>query len=107
MKAIISALQFTIIAATKITAGQLVSPLNKPATSTDPVLGIAVSNAEEGESVTILACGLADIEAGGSIRAGAKLAADDNGKPIVTTNESFGLALTDASVGQTVTVIIR
>ncbi len=108
MKATISALQFTILAAAKIVAGQLVSATNKPATPGDTVLGLAISDAEEGDSVTVLACGLADIIAGGAIQAGDRLTTDSAGKPIVTTtNDSFGLALTSASVGQTVTVLIR
>lgn len=107
METTIAALQFTVVASAKITAGKLVGSSNKPATAADTVIGLALSNADEGEAVTVLAVGLADVEAGGSIKAGDKLAADDNGRPIVATKDSFGLALNAATAGQTVTVLIR
>lgn len=103
----IAALQFTFVAGAKMNAGQLVSTSGKPATAADTVVGLALSDADEGEAVTVLAVGLADVEAGGTIKAGDKLAADDNGRPIVATGESFGVALNPAAAGQTVTVLIR
>lgn len=107
MKTTIAALQFTVIASAKITAGQLVSPSGKPASKADSVLGVAISDAEEGSAFPLLAVGIAELVAGATVNVGDKLSADDNGRPIVATADSFGIALSNGGVGSTVTVLIR
>lgn len=76
--------------------------------ATDSLIGIALQDASEGANADVALAGLAEVEAGGSITAGAFITSDSDGKAVaaVAGNSYIGIACNSASAGERVTVSI-
>lgn len=122
LRASIPVLTYTVIAAAAIAADQLIGWDNKPATADAPVQGVALTDAAEGEAVTLTVIGLVDLTAGDAIDAGDQLISGTDGLPTPAlaavppaggdpgspaSANPFGRALNDAAIGGRVTVLIR
>ncbi|MEM0095908.1 MAG: DUF2190 family protein [Candidatus Bathyarchaeia archaeon] len=102
-------------AGANITKGQIVKVTGnmtvQPATAaTDAVIGVAVSNANSGGSVSVLmGCPVVWVTAGGTISAGAAVGATTNGAAAAVStagNRAVGFALEGGSSGNVIRVAL-
>lgn len=109
-------LRFSIPAGAAIVQHRFVSVnasgLAVPATASTPVIGASMNEVTDGEKlpatkqIAEIADGIVMVEAGGTVEAGAAVAADAAGKAVTATDKSVGVALTAGTAGGLMTVKI-
>ncbi|MEM3387778.1 MAG: DUF2190 family protein [Nitrososphaerales archaeon] len=99
-------------------------PLVRQATAVDyGVIGVALSDAEEGSMVPVAIAGIVKVEAGGTIVAGQAVCSDNNGKAVALGDQAVneggtatytiyyakraGIALQSAEEGDKILILLR
>ena len=95
----ISLLTLSIAASGAIVANRFVTPARDQAVADENTLGVATTEAADGDVLAVDVLGTAIVEAGAAVAAGATLKADANGKAItwVTSGAKVAVALDAAS----------
>ena len=105
----ISALTITTVATAEVASKQLIGLDGAPADAGEAVLGVAQTDAANGEAFAVDVIGVFDLVSGAAIPAGSAIQSDANGKPIVKADGiRIGTALTAAAnPGDLVKILIR
>ena len=73
-----------------------------------PVLGVSPRDAEAGDTMAVECVGIALVEAGGAVAAGAKVASDANGCAVAGETHPVGYAVTAAdAAGELIAVLLK
>lgn len=106
-----NAKQVVLITTTKATApiiaNRFVGFDGKQAKAAQPVFGVAPRDADNGDTFGVEVMGIVNVESGGAITAGAKVASDAQGCAVVGTNNVAGVAVSAATAaGELVSVLL-
>jgi len=105
----IPALTITRRAAGAIAAHRFVDVAGQQAGADAKVVGVALTDAEAGDDLAVLAVGQITMTAGAAIAAGDEVVSNAGGLPVPkgTATNVIGLALDAANPGEPVTILIR
>lgn len=93
----------------KVVENRFVTFAGKQAKANEAVLGVAVRDADEGDLLAVDVLGIALVEAGGQIAAGAEVDADAQGCAVIhASGKVAGTALTAAAAaGDVIRVLLK
>ena len=98
----------TATAAAPIIANRFVGYAGAQAKAGEAVLGVAVYDADTGDSFAVDVVGIAVVEAGGAVAAGVEVGADAQGCAVTGAAKAAGTALTAASAaGEPIRVLLK
>lgn len=107
-----NAKQVVLISTTKATApiiaNRFVGFDGKQAKAAQPVFGVAPRDADNGDTMGVEVMGIVNVESGGAITAGAKVASDAQGCAVAGENNAVGYAVSAcAEAGELVAVLLK
>ncbi|MBF0802909.1 MULTISPECIES: capsid cement protein [unclassified Neisseria] len=92
----------------KVVENRFVTFAGKQAKANEAVLGVAIHNAEEGDLLGVDIVGIALVEAGGEVAAGATVSADAQGCAVAGTQNVAGTAVgAAAAAGDLIRVLLK
>lgn len=104
----IALLKITLQMTGTVTANRFVTPAGILTGADLNAIGVVRSSGVSGDKLTVDVMGTAQVEAGGTIAAGATLKSDSTGRGItwVTSGARVGIALEAGAVGQMIEVLL-
>lgn len=92
----------------KVVENRFVAYTGKQAKANEAVLGVAAYDADENELLAVDVVGIALVEAGGEVAAGAAVSADAQGCAVAGTQNAAGTAVTAATAaGDFICVLLK
>ncbi len=100
-------LTLTATATADISTGRFVNFEGTHAAAEDKILGVAFTDSAAGMDTPVVAIGVMNVVTAEAIPAGSGVKSDAEGRAVVATSDAYAQAITDATQGGMVSILIK